>query len=268
MLEVSMVHSLAGELLGGKIATRRPFRSPHHSASMAALVGGGSKPRPGEVSLAHLGVLFLDELPEFLPNVLDALRQPLEAGETVIARANHRIAYPSRIQLVAAMNPCKCGGSSPGQSCRRGPRCADDYQARISGPLLDRIDLQIEVPAVSAADLVLPAPTEGSAEVRVRVSTARDVQRKRFAALGAKGVRTNAECSGSLLEQVAMPDEAGVALLRQASEALQLSARGFHRTLRVARTLADLDGEAGVTRVHVAEALSYRGETLRRQRAA
>jgi magnesium chelatase family protein len=268
MLEVSMVHSLAGELLGGKIATRRPFRAPHHSASMAALVGGGSKPRPGEVSLAHLGVLFLDELPEFLPNVLDALRQPLEAGETVIARANHRIAYPSRIQLVAAMNPCKCGGSSPGQSCRRGPRCADDYQARISGPLLDRIDLQIEVPAVSAADLVLPAPTEGSAEVRARVSAAREVQRRRFAALGAKGVRTNAVCSGSLLEQVAMPDEAGVALLRQASEALQLSARGFHRTLRVARTLADLDGTDSVARAHVAEALSYRGETLRQQRAA
>ena len=211
MLEVSMVHSLAGELMGGKIATQRPFRAPHHSASMAALVGGGSKPRPGEVSLAHLGVLFLDELPEFLPNVLDALRQPLEAGETVIARANHRIAYPSRIQLVAAMNPCKCGGSTPGQSCRRGPRCADDYQARISGPLLDRIDLQIEVPAVSAADLVLPAPTEGSAEVRARVTAARERQRARFAALGAKGVRTNADCSGRLLEEVAMPDEAGVA---------------------------------------------------------
>jgi magnesium chelatase family protein len=268
MLEVSMVHSLAGELLGGRIATKRPFRAPHHSASMAALVGGGSKPRPGEVSLAHLGVLFLDELPEFLPNVLDALRQPLEAGETVIARANHRIAYPSRIQLVAAMNPCKCGGSAPGQSCKRGPRCADGYQARISGPLLDRIDLQIEVPAVSAADLVLPAATEGSAEVRARVAAAREVQRARFAALGAKGVRTNADCSGSLLEQVAMPEEAGVTLLRQASEALQLSARGFHRTLRVARTLADLDGAERVARVHVAEALSYRGETLRQQRAA
>jgi magnesium chelatase family protein len=268
MLEVSMVHSLAGELLGGKIATRRPFRAPHHSASMAALVGGGSRPRPGEVSLAHLGVLFLDELPEFLPNVLDALRQPLEAGETVIARANHRIAYPSRIQLVAAMNPCKCGGSTPGQSCRRGERCASDYQARISGPLLDRIDLQIEVPAVSAADLVLPPPSEGSAEVRARVTAARELQRARFAALGARGVRTNAECSGALLEQIAMPDEAGVALLRQASETLQLSARGFHRTLRVARTLADLDGTEGVARVHVAEALSYRGETLRQQRAA
>jgi magnesium chelatase family protein len=268
MLEVSMVHSLAGELLGGKLATRRPFRAPHHSASMAALVGGGSKPRPGEASLAHLGVLFLDELPEFLPNVLDALRQPLEAGETVIARANHRIAYPSRIQLVAAMNPCKCGGAAPGQTCRRGPRCADDYQARISGPLLDRIDLQIEVPAVSAADLVLPPPAEGSAEVRARVAVARERQRTRFAGLGARGVRTNSECSGALLEQVAMPDEDGVALLRQASETLQLSARGFHRTLRVARTLADLDGADAVARVHVAEALSYRGETLRQQRAA
>jgi magnesium chelatase family protein len=268
MLEVSMVHSLAGELLGGRIATRRPFRAPHHSASMAALVGGGSKPRPGEASLAHLGVLFLDEFPEFQPNVLDALRQPLETGETVVARANHRIAYPSRIQLVAAMNPCKCGASSPGQACRRGPRCADDYQARISGPLLDRIDLQIEVPAVSAADLVLPAPAEGSAEVRARVTVARERQRARFTALGASGMRTNADCAGRLLEEVAMPDEAGVALLRQASESLNLSARGFHRVLRVARTLADLDGSDAVGRVHVAEALSYRGETLRQRWAA
>jgi magnesium chelatase family protein len=268
MLEVSMVHSLAGELLGGRIATRRPFRAPHHSASMAALVGGGSKPRPGEASLAHLGVLFLDEFPEFLPNVLDALRQPLEAGETVIARANHRISYPSRIQLVAAMNPCKCGGGGPGQSCRRGPRCADDYRARISGPLLDRIDLQIEIPAVSAADLVLPSSSEGSAEVRARVITARERQRARFAALGARGVRTNAECSGRILEEVAMPDQDGLALLRQASDTLHLSARGFHRVLRVARTLADLDGAQSVARIHVAEALSYRGETLRQQRAA
>ena len=207
-------------------------------------------------------------MPEFQPNVLDALRQPLESGETVIARANHRIAYPSRIQLVAAMNPCRCGGASPGESCRRGPRCASDYQARISGPLLDRIDLQIEVPAVSAADLVLPAPSEGSTQVRARVTAARERQRARFSALGLKGVRTNAECSGRVLEEIAMPDEAGVALLRQASEQLQLSTRGFHRTLRVARTLADLDAADAVTRLHVAEALSYRGETLRQQRAA
>jgi magnesium chelatase family protein len=235
---------------------------------MAALVGGGSRPRPGEVSLAHLGVLFLDELPEFQPGVLDALRQPLETGEIVIARANHRIAYPSRIQLVAAMNPCKCGGVSPGLSCRTGPRCAADYQARISGPLLDRIDLQIEVPAVSAADLVLPAPTEGSVEVRERVARARKIQLERFAALGSTSGRTNGACSGHVLEDIATPDDEGVALLRQASDTLHLSARGFHRTLRVARTLADLDGAERVGRVHIAEALSYRGETLRQSRAA
>lgn len=268
MLEVSMVHSLAGELMGGKLAVERPFRAPHHSASMAALVGGGSRPRPGEVSLAHLGVLFLDELPEFSPQVLDSLRQPLETGETVIARANHRIAYPSRIQLVAAMNPCRCGGGRPGEPCKRGPRCAAEYQARISGPLIDRIDLQIEVPAVSAADLVLPAPAEGSAEVKARVTAARERQRQRLAALGAKGIRTNAECSGQLLEQIAMPDAEGVALLRHAADALGLTARGFHRTLKVARTLADLDGADTVGRIHVAEALSYRGETMRQRQAA
>jgi magnesium chelatase family protein len=268
MLEVSMVHSLAGELMGGKLAAQRPFRAPHHSASMAALVGGGTRPRPGEVSLAHLGVLFLDELPEFQPGALDALRQPLETGETVIARANHRIAYPSRIQLIAAMNPCKCGGAEPGTSCKRGPRCATDYQARLSGPLLDRIDLQIEVPGLSAADLVLPAPAEASADVRVRVARARERQCQRFAALGARGVRTNAECSGRILEEIATPDAEGAALLRQAADALHLSARGFHRTLRVARTLADLDGAEGVARMHVAEALGYRGETLRQSRAA
>jgi len=267
MLEVSMVQSLAGELMGGRLAVDRPFRAPHHSASMAALVGGGSRPKPGEVSLAHLGVLFLDELPEFTPQVLDSLRQPLEAGETVIARANHRISYPSRIQLVAAMNPCRCGGG-PGSACKRGPRCAADYQARISGPLLDRIDLQIEVPAVSAADLALPAPSEGSAEVRARVIAARRRQRDRFAALGVPKLRTNAEASGRLLEQIAEPDQPGLALLKHAAETLHLSARGFHRTLKVARTLADLDGEAQVRRNHVAEALSYRGETLRQTLAA
>jgi magnesium chelatase family protein len=267
MLEVSMVHSLAGALMGGKLLTERPFRAPHHSASMAALVGGGTRPKPGEASLAHLGVLFLDELPEFQSGVLDALRQPLETGEIIVARANHRIAYPARVQLVGAMNPCRCGGASPGQSCKRGPRCAADYQARISGPLLDRIDIQIEVPAVSAADLVLPAPTEDSAAVRRRVAGARTRQQTRFASLQAAGVRTNSACAGHLLEEIAKPDDAGLALLQQASDALHLSARGYHRTLRVARTLADLDGAETVKRNHIAEALSYRGETLRRQAA-
>ena len=270
MLEVSMVKSLAGELADGRIVRARPFRSPHHSASMAALVGGGSRPRPGEVSLAHLGVLFLDELPEFHPNVLDSLRQPLETGEVVIARANHRIAYPSRFQLVAAMNPCKCGGGAPGQTCRRGPRCAADYQARISGPFLDRIDLVIEVPQVSAADLALPPPVEGSREVRARVGAARGMSRERLGRLAPppQGLRTNADISGRLLEQVAMPDAEGLVLIRSLADRLGLSARGFHRTLKVARTMADLDGSAEVRRVHVAEALAYRAETLGKGHAA
>src|SRR5713226_6239243 len=168
LLEVSMVASVAGEIAEGALSSRRPFRSPHHSASMAALVGGGLRAKPGEVSLAHHGVLFLDEFPEFQAHVLDALRQPIETGEVLISRANHRVTYPSRLMLVAAMNPCRCGrANDPGFSCNRGPnpRCAADYQARISGPLMDRIDLHIEVPAVSAADLILPPPAEGSREV-------------------------------------------------------------------------------------------------------
>lgn len=268
ILDVSMVQSLAGELIGRGLATTRPFRAPHHSASMAALVGGGSRPRPGEVSLAHHGVLFLDELPEFQPNVLDALRQPLETGETAIARANHRITYPSRIQLVAAMNPCKCGGGGAGTACRRGPKCRADYQARLSGPFLDRIDLHIEVPAISAADLVLPPPREGSRDVALRVAAAREVQRARYRALDAPSVTTNAAAHGQVLERVAMPDAAGTALLRQAAEQLALSARGFHRALKVARTIADLDGAEAVARVHVAEALSYRAEMMSQQQAA
>lgn len=269
MLEVSMIRSLAGDLAGGRIGRNRPFRAPHHSASMAALVGGGTRPRPGEVALAHLGVLFLDELPEFNPQVLDALRQPLESGETVIARANHRITYPSRVQLVAAMNPCRCGhAGEPGHVCAQGRACAERYQARISGPLLDRIDVQIEVPAVSAADLVLPRAAEGSSDVRARVAAARAIQTERYRRLGLPTVRTNAEADGALLEDVAAPDAQGLALLRDAAGTLSLSARGYHRTLRLARTLADLDGADTVARLHIAEALSYRGEALRRAKVA
>ena len=172
-LEVSMVASVAGELSGGKIRRRRPFRSPHHSASMPALVGGGLRVRPGEISLAHLGVLFLDELPEFQRRVLDSLRQPLETGSVSVARANTHVTFPARVQLIAAMNPCRCGHvGDPALACSRAPRCAADYQARVSGPLLDRIDLHVEVPGVSAADLTLPPPAEGSAEVARRVAAA------------------------------------------------------------------------------------------------
>jgi magnesium chelatase family protein len=259
LLEVSMVASIAGEVSNGRLTARRPFRSPHHSASMAAMVGGGIRAKPGEASLAHNGVLFLDELPEFTPQVLDSLRQPLESGETVIARVNYRISYPSRFQLVAAMNPCRCGmAGEPGHVCRRGPRCVSDYQARLSGPLLDRIDIRLDVPAVSAADLIMPAPAEPSAAVAERVAVARGVQRERYLALGLPGVTTNARCSPSIIEQVAAPDAAATALLRSAAEAMRLSARGYHRVLKVARTLADLDGADSVGRIHLAEALSYR----------
>jgi magnesium chelatase family protein len=193
LLEVSMIASVAGQLDGGALTSRRPFRSPHHSASTAALTGGGLRARPGEISLAHNGVLFLDEFPEFDPRVIDSLRQPMENGEVAVSRANHRVTYPARFMLIAAMNPCRCGSAyEPGYACKRGriDRCTADYQARISGPLLDRIDLRIEVPAVSAADLILPPPAEGSAEVAKRVAAARDLQRRRYQALALPHVRT------------------------------------------------------------------------------
>jgi len=255
-LEISMVQSLAGELAGGAISRRRPFRSPHHSASMAALVGGGLRVKPGEVSLAHLGVLFLDELPEFQRAVLDSLRQPMESGEAVVARANAHVRYPARFQLVAAMNPCRCGYlSDPAQACSRAPKCALDYQSRISGPLFDRIDIHVDVAGVSAADLTLPPPAESSADVAARVAAARDIQRKRYAQLN---VRTNAEAEGELLGRVATPDAAGAKLLTNAAEAMRLTARGYHRVLRVARTIADLAGATGIGRAQIAEALSFR----------
>jgi len=265
LLEVSMVASIAGELAEGKLSDRRPFRAPHHSASMAAMVGGGLRVRPGEVSLAHCGVLFLDEFPEFQPAVLDSLRQPIETGEAAIARANHRVTYPARFQLVAAMNPCRCGmAGEPGHRCLRGPRCVSDYQARISGPLLDRIDLRVEVPAVTASDLIRPGRAEPSAAIAARVARARAIQRERHAALGLPPTLTNAHLSNSVVEEVAVPDAAGVALLADASEKLGFSARAYHRVLKVARTLADLDGAEAVGRIHLAEAISYRmaGERL------
>lgn len=269
MLDVSMVASLAGELSNGQLSRRRPFRAPHHSASMPALVGGGLRAKPGEMALAHHGVLFLDELPEFQSRVLESLRQPMETGETVVARANYHITYPARFQLVAAMNPCKCGyAGQPGHICRSGPRCAADYQARISGPLIDRMDIQIELAAVKASDLSLPPPKEASKDVAARVLAARTIQARRFASLGKPDLRINAEADGALLEDIARPDSSGLSLLRDAADAMKLSARGYHRVLRVARTLADLDRQEQVARIHIAEALSYRQKLAAFQTAA
>jgi magnesium chelatase family protein len=255
-LEVSMVASVAGALEGGAMTRQRPFRAPHHSASMAALVGGGLKAKPGEVSLAHMGVLFLDELPEFQRAVLDSLRQPLESGEVMVARANAHVTFPARVQLVAAMNPCRCGHlDDAALACSRAPRCAVDYQNRLSGPLIDRIDLHVDVQAVSAADLMLPPAAEGSVEVGARVRAARDIQTERYAGTL---IRINAEADGEMLERYVSPDEGGRQLLADAAVAMKLSARGYTRVLRVARTIADLAGARQVSRLHIAEALGYR----------
>lgn len=257
-LEVSMVHSVAGQLQDGRLLRRRPFRDPHHSASTPALIGGGLRARPGEVSLAHMGVLFLDELPEFARGTLEALRQPLETGFAVVARANAHVRYPARFQLVAAMNPCRCGYlGDPEQACSRAPKCGADYQARISGPLFDRIDLHVEVPAVSAADLALPPPSESSTDVAARVKMARDRQRQRFATLDLP-LTCNAEADGAVLEAIAPLDAAGQAILTTAAERMRLTARGYHRILRVARTLADLNQSDKVHDHHIKDALFWR----------
>ena len=259
MLEVGLIESVGGKLRDGKLRRRRPFRSPHHAASMAAMVGGGSAARPGEISLAHNGVLFLDELPEFGRQVLEALRQPMEAGTVTVARANHHITYPARFQLIAAMNPCRCGHlDDPTFACAKAPRCGADYQKRISGPLFDRIDLHMDVPAVSPSDLSLPTPSEGSAQISERVAAARDVQAARLADLGRPDLRLNCVLEGELLDQVCPMAEGAAAFLSRAVDRLKLSARGYHRVLKVGRTLADLDGRDSLEKVHIAEAVSLR----------
>ena len=255
-LETSMIHSIAG-LLDGGISRQRPFRAPHHTASVAAIVGGGRGAKPGEISLAHNGVLFMDEFPEFPRSVLETLRQPIETGEVVVARANAHTRYPCRFLLVAAANPCKCGYmAEPARACARVPVCGEDYLGRISGPMMDRFDLRVEVPPVAYADLDLPASGESSASIATRVATARQRQRTRFQ--NHPQARVNADAEGSLLEDIATPDTEGRALLARVADRFGLSARGYHRVLRVARTIADLDASESVRAPHLAEAVSFR----------
>ncbi|MEM8776603.1 MAG: YifB family Mg chelatase-like AAA ATPase [Pseudomonadota bacterium] len=257
-LETSMIHSLAGLIEEGGINRTRPFCEPHHTASMAAIVGGGRRAGPGQISLAHNGVLFMDEFPEFARTVLETLRQPIETGEVIVARANAHVKYPCRFLLMAAANPCKCGGT---EICTRGPKCSEDYLGRISGPLMDRFDLRIEVPPVAFQDLDLPASGDSSADVATRVTAARALQDERFRDSGT--MRLNADAEGEMLEEIAKPDSEGRDLISKAAEKFGLSARGYHRVLRVARTIADLAKEPDVRRPHVAEALSYRLQSLR-----
>jgi magnesium chelatase family protein len=256
-LETSMIHSLAGLLDEGGISRARPFREPHHTASMAAIVGGGRGAKPGEISLAHNGVLFMDEFPEYARTVLETLRQPLETGEVMVARANAHIKYPCQFMLVAAANPCKCGYlSDPARACGRAPVCGQDYLGRISGPLMDRFDLRVEVPPVAYSDLELPADGEISADICERVTSARAVQTARYSEF--TNMRANADMEGEILETFATPDAEGTALLLRVADRFGLSARGYHRILRVARTIADLDGETRILRHHMAEAISFR----------
>ncbi|MEL6197665.1 MAG: YifB family Mg chelatase-like AAA ATPase [Pseudomonadota bacterium] len=253
-LEVSTIYSLAAEPGDGTMHRERPFRAPHHTASQAAMTGGGRQARPGEISLAHRGVLFLDELPEFARSVLEGLRQPIETGEVVVARAESHVTFPARFLLIGAMNPCRCGHlADAARACGRAPRCGADYMGRLSGPLIDRFDIRIEVPAVGHETLALPAHGDTSDRVAARVAEARGAQAER-AGEGA----VNAVLDGEALDRAARPDAAGQDLLQRAAEKFGLSARGYHRVLRLARTVADLEGAVGVGRAHVAEAVSYR----------
>jgi magnesium chelatase family protein len=257
-LETTKVHSVAGVLaLGESLVARRPFRAPHHTISDAGLIGGGSYPRPGEVSLAHGGVLFLDELPEFRKNVLEVLRQPLEDGTVTIARASMSLTYPARFMLAAAMNPCPCGWfGDPQHSCSCGSLGVQRYLARVSGPLLDRIDLHLEVPAVAYQALAERGAGEPSEAIRERVDRARLVQRERFAKR--PGIYANAHMAPRDIRAFCRVSDGADALLRTAINRLGLSARGYHRVLKIARTVADLGGKAELEAQHVSEAIQYR----------
>jgi magnesium chelatase family protein len=268
MLEVSMIASVAGMISDGKLSRHRPYREPHHSTSLAAMVGGGKRAIPGEISLAHNGVLFLDELPEFPRAILESLRQPLESGRITVSRVNSHVTYPANVQLIAAMNPCRCGYlDDAGRACGKAPRCAVDYQSRISGPLLDRIDLTLEVPALETLDMLGRGQGEPSAAIAGRVEKARLMQKERFAGLGVN-FRTNADVTGELLQHFAPQSAEAKDLLEQATESFRLSMRGYTRTLRVARTIADLDASGSVEKRHIAEAVSYRQAPLKAAVAA
>jgi magnesium chelatase family protein len=260
MLEANLIASVAGKLVKGGFTATRPFRDPHHNSSVAAMVGGGKRAVPGEISLAHHGVLFLDELPEYPRAVLESLRQPLETGTISVARVAAHVTYPARFQLIAAMNPCRCGYlEDPTRACNKAPKCAVEYQGKISGPLLDRIDLHVEVPAMDTISMLSAHSAEPSHAIAARVATARLLQQQRFADAGLAAA-TNSQVSGEALQQMVPLDAPARALLEDATARLQLSMRGLTRVLRVARTIADLTGEAQVSTLHLSEALSYRAQ--------
>lgn len=257
-LETTKIHSVAGKIgVETSLMVQRPFRSPHHTISNVAMVGGGAYPQPGEVSLAHNGVLFLDELPEFNRSVLEVMRQPLEDRKITVSRARFSVDYPASFMLVASMNPCPCGYyNHPDRPCLCPPGAVQKYMNRVSGPLLDRIDIQVEIVPVPFEKISEQRPSESSADVRERVIKARSVQEKRFA--GHEGIYCNAQMSTQLLHTYAVPDAAGLALLKTAMQRLSLSARAYDRILKVSRTIADLDGSEKIEARHLAEAINYR----------
>lgn len=262
-LNVSMIHSLSGALPEEGLMTTRPYRDPHHSASLPALIGGGQKAKPGEISLAHRGVLFLDEFPEFARSTLESLRQPLESGKTLIARANHHISYPAKFQLVAAMNPCRCGYlGDTDMECTRAPKCGMEYQNKLSGPILDRIDIHIDVPALSVSELSKTQKGERSEDILARVVKARTIQAQRLTEKGydTETIITNADIPTADIENIIKVEESAQKLLEEAAAKFKLSARAYHRILKVAQTIADLDGimHPALKDTHISEALSYR----------
>ena len=260
-LDVTVVHSLAGMAPKDGLVKTRPFRDPHHSASLPALVGGGQKGKPGEISLAHNGVLFLDELPEFSRGCLESLRQPLETGAITIARVQHHYTYPARFQCIAAMNPCRCGYfGDEDRQCNKVPKCADEYQQKISGPMLDRFDLVIPVQALKPEELQAERNEESSQNILQRVENARSRQHERYNSQ----VMINAYVDGEMLDKAVRTNTEVDALLHQAINRYNLSARGYHRLLRVSRTIADLESYENISSKHVLEALNYRLDILRK----